>query len=155
MTADCHFIFHIHIHRLMQMLWTWCRRRVEKLSSLLDQLLLLDASSAPKLWAQTRDATLHTSTSIQRVVTCAHTHTHTHNCYSSPQTHSNKFNLNLQHIDKNNIHLNTSGLESVQVLHYAPLWFLMLSQTHITYMLYMYTFSHCVNIDTAHLNHCE
>lgn len=64
--------------RLMQMLWTWCACQMESLSSLVDQLNLLDASSAPKLWAQIRDTTSHTSTSIQKVLQTSKTPNHTH-----------------------------------------------------------------------------
>lgn len=59
---------HVYGVRLMQMLWTWCAFQTDNLSSSVDQLHLLDASSAPKLWAQMRDTTSHTSTSIQKVL---------------------------------------------------------------------------------------
>lgn len=52
----------------MQMLWTWCAFQMDSLSSSADQLSLLDASSAPKPWAQMRDTTSHTSTSMQKVL---------------------------------------------------------------------------------------
>lgn len=134
------FIFHILCGvRLMQMLWTWCRGQVEKLSSSLDQLLLLDAPSALKLWAQTRDGISHTSTSIQRVVTCAHTQSWllTTNSFKQIQVESSTYWLQ-QHPIKN-----ICGFESVQALHYAPLWFLMLSQTHPIHAVHVNILSLC------------
>ena len=78
--------------RLMQMLWTWCACQMESLSSSAAQLNLWDASSAPKLWAQMRDTTSHTSTSIQKVLqghmrtdTKTPKHTHLNGSHTSVQ----------------------------------------------------------------------
>lgn len=71
----------------MLMSWTWCAFPMDSQWSSADRLSLSDASSAPKLSAQMRDAISHTSTSIRKVVD-THTQVSTHSSFKRSSSSS-------------------------------------------------------------------